>query len=77
MDQNTALTEAIRIAGGLDSFTAAVKAPSTHAVKAWKTTRVPEIYCPRIERVTGIACELLRPDVEWCVLRAAKPHTTA
>jgi DNA-binding transcriptional regulator YdaS (Cro superfamily) len=33
--------------------------------------RVPAEYCPDIEAITGIACELLRPDVNWSVLRKA------
>lgn len=34
-----------------------------------KTERVPAEYCPDIEAITGVACELLRPDVNWSVLR--------
>lgn len=29
----------------------------------------PAEYCPDIERITGIRCEDLRPDVDWAVLR--------
>lgn len=29
----------------------------------------PAEYCPAVERETGIACEQLRPDVDWAVLR--------
>lgn len=64
------ITTAIKAAGGLQAFTEAVSAPSTHAVKAWFQTRVPAEYCPRIERITGVRCEDLRPDVEWGVLRS-------
>lgn len=34
--------------------------------------RVPAERCLEIERVTqgAVRCEDLRPDVEWCVLRA-------
>lgn len=69
MEQKRALNEAITLAGGLAPFAEAVRAPSVHAVKAWRLNQVPEIYCPRIERVYGIKCERLRPDVEWSVLR--------
>ena len=69
MEQKTALNEAITKAGGLTAFTEAIEAPSIHAVKQWRIAGVPEKYCPRIERVTGIRCEALRPDVEWGVLR--------
>ena len=37
-----------------------------------KKERVPAEACPDIEALTGIACELLRPDVNWSVLRARK-----
>jgi DNA-binding transcriptional regulator YdaS (Cro superfamily) len=42
------------------------------AVYQWeRQDRVPAEYCPDIEAITGIACELLRPDVNWAVLRKA------
>jgi DNA-binding transcriptional regulator YdaS (Cro superfamily) len=69
MDPKQSLNEAIALAGGLNAFTEAVAAPSTSAVKAWRLTQVPEKYCPTIERITGVRCERLRPDVEWGVLR--------
>lgn len=34
--------------------------------------RVPAEYCPDIERLTGVTCEELRPDVNWAVLRGTK-----
>lgn len=64
-----ALEKAIAKAGGLAQFAEKVGAPSEHAVKAWKINRVPSDYCPKIERITGVKCESLRPDVEWPVLR--------
>jgi len=39
------------------------------AVSRWKTERVPAEVCPDIERLTGIRCEELRPDIAWDVLR--------
>lgn len=63
------LKTAIKAAGGLSSFAQAVGAPSSHAVKGWLMARVPADYCPDIERVTGVPCEALRPDVNWGVLR--------
>lgn len=39
------------------------------AISQWKTTRVPAEMCPEIERLTGVRCEELRPDVNWSVLR--------
>ena len=32
--------------------------------------RAPAEVCPLIERLTGVACERLRPDVDWGYLRA-------
>lgn len=29
----------------------------------------PAYICPDIEAITGVKCELLRPDVNWAVLR--------
>lgn len=40
------------------------------AVGNWKARGVPAEHCPRIEQITGVQCELLRPDVAWDVLRA-------
>lgn len=73
----TGLNQAIEKAGGVSAFAKAINAPSVHAVKAWRLTRVPSDYCPVIERVTGVACELIRPDVEWSVLRKTKPQKEA
>lgn len=37
----------------------------------------PAEYCPAIEKATGVACEALRPDVEWSVLRGSRPKEAA
>ena len=66
------LNQAIEVAGGISAFTQAINAPSVNAVKAWRLTRIPADYCPVIEKVTGVPCESLRPDVEWSVLRKTK-----
>lgn len=29
----------------------------------------PAEFCPDIEKITGVKCEELRPDVNWSVLR--------
>lgn len=43
---------------------------SIQALSNWKTRdSVPADRCPDIEAITGIRCELLRPDVNWTVLR--------
>ena len=69
-----ALDEAIHKAGGLSPFVQAIHAPSTHAVKSWKRlSSIPADYCPAIERATGVACERLRPSVDWAYLRGTSP----
>jgi DNA-binding transcriptional regulator YdaS (Cro superfamily) len=35
----------------------------------WKQRGIPADRCPDIELATGIKCEILRPDVNWAVLR--------
>lgn len=65
-----ALEEAIKKADGIESFAKAIGAPSANAVKAWKRTNsIPADYCPTIERTTGVACERLRPVMDWAYLR--------
>ena len=74
-----ALAEAIQKAGGVSSFAQAIHAPSDKAVRAWKHIgSIPADYCPTIERVTGVACERLRPNVDWTYLRStsAAPKAT-
>lgn len=64
-----ALDEAIAIAGGGTALARALKRGAT-LISMWKARgSVPAEYCPDIEEITGIACELLRPDVKWYVLR--------
>lgn len=29
----------------------------------------PSDFCPGIEKITGVKCEQLRPDIDWSVLR--------
>ncbi|WP_082709028.1 YdaS family helix-turn-helix protein [Thiobacillus denitrificans] len=29
----------------------------------------PSDFCPGIEKITGVPCERMRPDIEWAVLR--------
>jgi DNA-binding transcriptional regulator YdaS (Cro superfamily) len=37
--------------------------------------KVPAEYCPDIERLTGVLCEDLRPDVNWGFLRGTRRVT--
>jgi len=46
------------------------------AVQQWKT-HIPARFCPTIERLTGIPCETLNPQVEWSVLRESKPEISS
>lgn len=64
-----ALDRAIRKAGGVAALAKGIDA-SNSAPSMWKKRgRVPAEHCPAIERVTGVRCEELRPDVDWAVLR--------
>lgn len=49
---------------------------SAAAIGNWKARGIPAEYCPEIERLTGVPCEELRPDVQWHVLRSAGPAAT-
>lgn len=33
---------------------------------------IPPVRCLQIERLTGVTCEELRPDIDWSVLRGQK-----
>jgi DNA-binding transcriptional regulator YdaS (Cro superfamily) len=35
------------------------------AVSRWKREGIPAEVCPDIERLTGVPCEELRPDLTW------------
>ena len=63
------LQKAIRSAGGVSALAKALRLRQS-TVSNWPARgRVPAEYCPSIERITGVRCERLRPDVEWSVLR--------
>lgn len=64
-----ALEEAIATANGPKALAKRIGVAAS-APHMWKTRRrVPAEHCPAIERETGVACERLRPDVAWDVLR--------
>lgn len=65
-----ALQRAVAQAGGTSAL-ARELGVSPQVVTNWLARRVPTDMCPAIERVTGVRCEELRPDVEWGVLRTA------
>lgn len=73
-----ALADAIRLADGQSSLaeklSAIAQAPVSQA-RVWnwinRDHRAPAEMCPLIERVTGVVCERLRPDVDWGYLRGS------
>ena len=70
------LNRAIQLAGGPTALARAVGVSSHNVVLQWQRNRVPAEHCPVIERITGVPCEELRPDVEWAVLRGASDTST-
>jgi DNA-binding transcriptional regulator YdaS (Cro superfamily) len=78
-EQQAALESAISAAGGITQLAKSLGVKSRGVVHSWRLNRVPAEYCPRIEQITGVQCELLRPDVSWGVLRnppaASDAHT--
>jgi DNA-binding transcriptional regulator YdaS (Cro superfamily) len=67
----TALEQAIKLAGGVTKLSRDLNLNGHAVIYQWGKTRVPAEQCPNIERLTGIRCEELRPDVAWSVLRSA------
>lgn len=63
----TPIERAFRLSGGMAELARKLNR-SRGAVNQWKE-RVPAEVCPDIERLTGVLCEELRPDVAWGVLR--------
>lgn len=73
---------AVNAAGGARALAAALTEATQHrvatsSVYAWMsgTRRIPAECCPVIERLTGVRCEWIRPDVEWGVLRSTACHS--
>ena len=50
---------------------------SAGVVYQWRINRVPADYCPKIEKLTGVPCEELRPDVDWGFVRSNPRPTTS
>ena len=76
---------AVKATGGVRALADAISSAarcrvSTQAVYAWMSgkRRVPSSLCPTIEKLTGVRCEALRPEVDWAYLRntTAAPTTT-
>lgn len=72
---NRPFLEACKHIGGVSAMAAALGI-SRSAVWQWVHAhgdrRVPVERCMQIERLTGIPCEQLRPDIEWHVLRGTE-----
>lgn len=65
-----AIQEAISIAGSITKLAKGLEV-TPQAVCFWRDGKreTPADKCPLIERMTGVSCERLRPDVAWSVLR--------
>ena len=50
---------------------------SQQSLTNWKQRGIPAEYCPRIELLTGVRCEDLRPDVQWSVIANRQPEKAA
>lgn len=61
---------AVELAGGVGKL-ADILGIGLTTISNWRArgTPIPAEHCPVIERELGIACEELRPDVPWSVLR--------
>lgn len=68
----SAIEQAVMKCGGTTKLAQGLGLPMAN-VWQWKTgrRRVPAEWCPDIERLTGVRCEDLRPDINWGVLRTA------
>ena len=76
--ERTGLSDAIRAAGGKTALVRLLNACGHHlgshnTIAQWELRgQIPAHFCPDIERVTGVMCEWLRPDVPWGVVRSSK-----
>ena len=63
------IEQAIEAAGNAHRLAKGIDVPP-QSVIFWRDgeRQIPAEYCPRIEALTGILCEALRPDVRWDVL---------
>lgn len=71
----SALDRAIRLYGGITKLARDIPVASHSVINGWRRTRVPAEHAPRIEELTGVLCEELRPGVAWSVLRGKKRRT--
>ncbi len=65
----TPIQKAIRL-GGNQTGLAEKLGVTQPLIAHWKKrNEVSAEYCPQIEKITGVRCELLCPSVEWSVVR--------
>ncbi|USE81135.1 helix-turn-helix domain-containing protein [Cupriavidus gilardii] len=69
----SALASAVDALGGLSKAATALNV-TTNRLANWLKRGVPAERCPDIEAATGVPCEVLRPDVNWQVLRRIPTH---
>lgn len=69
IDPAAPLEQAIGLVGSISAMARALQLSSPTVIQQWRRNRVPAGRCPDIEALTGVACEALRPDVNWSVLR--------
>jgi len=64
------LRKAVKRYGG-PSKVARALGMTPQRVGNWLKRGVPVQNCPQVERLLGVPCSVLRPDVEWAGLRTA------
>ncbi len=72
MEQKTGIEQALsKFEGSPTKLASAIggKVIRQHVEHWLKAKKVPADRAPDVERVTGIPCEILCPDVNWSVVR--------
>lgn len=71
-----ALIEAVKVAGGQSALAEKLSGLAPNPVsqaRVWNWVNrdhgAPAEMCPFIERLTGVQCERLHPEVDWAYLR--------
>jgi DNA-binding transcriptional regulator YdaS (Cro superfamily) len=66
----TALREAIEKAGGMTKLAELLgEGTKSQTIANWMTRGVPLERCVLIEKVTGVRCEDLNPEIDWKTMR--------
>ncbi|MDP9651930.1 transcriptional regulator [Paraburkholderia caledonica] len=65
-----ALREAIQKAGGITKLAEQLgEGTKSQTIANWMTRGVPLERCVLIEKVTGVRCEDLNPEIDWKTMR--------